>query len=70
MNGHDFIKNFQNFPPEIQQEIIDFAFYIEQKREKNLIKSMQTLAEESKCFEFLNNEEDLYSLADAKELYK
>lgn len=58
-------------PQEKAIEISDFAdFVIKRYEEQVLTDSIQKLASESKTFAFLNNEEDLYSLADLKEHYK
>jgi hypothetical protein len=51
-------------------EISDFAdFIIKKYEEKTLTDNIQKLTSESKAFDFLNSEEELYSLDDLKEKY-
>jgi hypothetical protein len=50
--------------------VIDFAKYLYLEYEDELIKnSIMKLASESKSFEFLKDEEDLYSMKDVKVKY-
>lgn len=53
------------------QEINDFAeFLLSKIDDKILLEGIQKLTSDSKSFEYLNNEEDLYSVNDLKEKYK
>jgi hypothetical protein len=58
--------------PDIKiQEINDFAeFLLSKIDDKILLEGIQKLATDSKSFEYLKNEEDLYSVNDLKEKYK
>jgi hypothetical protein len=58
--------------PDIKiQEINDFAeFLLSKIDDKILLEGIQKLASDSKSFEYLKNEEDLYSVNDLKEKYK
>jgi len=58
--------------PDIKiQEINDFAeFLLSRIDDKILLEGMQKLASDSKSFEYLKNEEELYSVNDLKEKYK
>ena len=52
------------------EEVIDLSKYLCLKYEDELIKSgIMKLASESKSFEFLKDEEDLYSMKDVKVIY-
>ncbi|MBC8154391.1 MAG: hypothetical protein H7Z72_15920 [Bacteroidetes bacterium] len=51
-------------------ETADFAeFVVKQYEERKLTEGIQQLTATSQAFDFLNNEEDLYSEADLKEVY-
>lgn len=64
----DFLKKL---PDEKVLEIADFAEYLYRKSEDNILKEgIQHLISQSKSFEFLEDEEDLYTLDDLKERYK
>ncbi len=53
------------------QEISDFAeFLLSKIDDEILLKGIQKLASDSKSYEYLNKEEDLYSVNDLKEKYK
>lgn len=57
-------------PEDKAQEISDFADIIIRRHEEHrLTEGMQQLSSESHTFDFLNNDEDLYSQADIKEAY-
>ena len=58
--------------PDIKiREINDFAdFLLSRIDDKITLEGIQKLAVESKVFEFLKDEEDLYSVNDLKEKYK
>ena len=58
-------------PQEKAMEIADFAEFVLQKYDEQILqKGVQKLISDSKTFEFLKSEEDIYSLADLKERYK
>lgn len=64
------LKAINELPTDKAQEIYDFAdFIIKRYEEHQLIQGIQKLTSESEAFEFLNNEEELYSLSDLKEVY-
>ena len=64
------IQAINQLPDEKAQEISDFAdFMIKRYEEHQLTKGIQQLTANSNTFEFLNSEEDLYSIADLKEVY-
>lgn len=64
------IKVINQLPDEKAEEISDFAVFLIKKFEENrMIKNIHQLASNSKTFEFLNDEKDLYSLNDLKEKY-
>lgn len=53
------------------EEVSDFAgFLLSKIDDRNLTEGIQKLAADSKTFKFLEDEEDLYSVADLKETYK
>ena len=57
-------------PEEKAEEISDFAdFVFKRYEEYELTKSIQKLASESHIFDFLTNEEEIYSIDDLKEVY-
>ncbi|MBI3599252.1 MAG: hypothetical protein HY097_01225, partial [Nitrospinae bacterium] len=52
-------------------EVADFTEYLYQKYEEYIFnRGIRKLASESKSFEFLKEEEDLYTVNDLKEKYK
>ena len=58
-------------PQDKASEIADFADYILKKYDDQVLqKGIEKLISDSKTFDFLKNEEDLYTLADLKERYK
>ncbi len=64
------IKAINQLPEEKAEEISDFAeFIMKQYEEQQLTKGIQHLAASSQAFDFLNNEEDLYTEDDLKEKY-
>ena len=57
-------------PDDKVREISNFiSFILNQYEESVLIEGIQKLAAEGKSFEFLYNEEDLYTVDDLKEVY-
>ena len=64
------IKAINQLPEDKAEEISDFVdFIIKRYEEHQLIKGIQQLTSKSQTFSFLKDEEDLYSLADLKEVY-
>jgi len=64
------LKIINQLPEDKAAEISDFAdFVFKRYEEYELTKGIQKLVSESETFAFLNKEEDLYSLADLKEVY-
>lgn len=64
------IKAINQLPEDKAEEISNFAdFVIKRYEEYSLTQGIQKLANESHIFNFLNEEEDLYSVADLKEVY-
>jgi hypothetical protein len=64
------VKAINQLPEDKAEEISDFADFISKRYEEhNLIKGIQQLTSNSQTFEFLKDEEDLYSEADLKEVY-
>ena len=62
------LKAINQLPEDKAKEISDFAdFIIKRHEEHRLTEGMQQLASASQTFDFLNNEEDLYSEADLKQ---
>ena len=64
------IKVINQLPEDKAQEISDFADFVSKRYEEHqLTQGIQKLIANSKTFDFLNDEEDLYSVADLKEVY-
>jgi hypothetical protein len=64
------VKAINQLPEEKAEEISDFAdFIIKRYEESILTKGLQTLNSQSHSFDFLNEEEDFYSLSDLKKVY-
>lgn len=64
------IKAINQLPEDKAEEIFDFADFITKRFEdQNLAQGIKQLTSNSKVFNFLKNEEDLYTEADLKELY-
>jgi hypothetical protein len=58
-------------PADKIEEVSDFADYVLKKYDdRSLQQEMQVIIEQSDTFNFLNEEEELYSIADLKERYK
>jgi hypothetical protein len=57
-------------PEEKAEEISDFADFVYKRYEENLlVNGIQKIVSDSKAFEFLNHEEEVYSITDLKEIY-
>ena len=64
------LKIINQLPDDKAAEISDFAdFVFKRYEEYELTKGIQKMVSQSQAFDFLNDEEDLYSLADLKEVY-
>jgi hypothetical protein len=64
------LKAINQLPEDKAEEISDFADFVYKRyEEQELTNGIQKLTSESQVFEFLNNEEDIYSVADLKEVY-
>jgi len=64
------LKAINQLPEEKAEEISDFAeFMMKQYEEQKLSEGIQRLIANSQTFDFLNNEEELYTEADIKEKY-
>ena len=63
------IKTLSKLPQDKVKEISDFADFILKKHEEEYLqKGMKQLVFESNAFYFLQDEEDLYSVEDLKEI--
>ena len=64
------IKYLKELPNEKISEVHDFVKYLYQKHEEYILKTgIQKLETESGSFQFLKNEEELYTVNDIKEKY-
>jgi len=64
------INAIKRLPEEKAEEISDFVdFMIKRYDEQLLSESIQQLTSKSQTFQFLESEEDLYTLSDLKEVY-
>lgn len=64
------LKVINQLPVDKAEEIWEFAdFLLKRYEEQELTSGIQRLATEAKTFEFLENEEELYSEKDLKEVY-
>ena len=64
------VKTLNLLPAEKAGEVSDFADYILKKHEEHTLqKGIQKLVEQSQTFQFLHDEEDLYTEDDIKERF-
>lgn len=75
MSRDTLIKNTLNSLSKLSeqkiQEVSDFAeFLLSKSDDIVLTKGIQKLATESKSFDFLKDDEDLYAIGDLKQTYK
>ena len=64
------IKTLKMLPAEKASEVSDFADYVLKKHEEDTLqKGIEKIVEQSQTFNFLNDEEDLYTTNDIKEKY-
>jgi len=67
----DTLEKIERLPDFEIEEINDFAGYLLSRLDdKILVDGIQQLSSDSKTFDYLNNEENLYSVNDIKEKYK
>ncbi|MEI6509069.1 MAG: hypothetical protein WCO54_11345 [Bacteroidota bacterium] len=64
------LEVLSKLPNERANEIADFADYIMKKYEEEILQNgIQKLTADSKTFEYLQNDENIYTLNDVKERY-
>lgn len=64
------IKAINQLPEDKAEEISDFADFVSKRYEEHqLTRGIQKLTADSRAFEFLNADDDLYSVSDLKEVY-
>jgi hypothetical protein len=64
------LKAIHQLPEEKAEEISDFADFVFKRYEENLVQTgINKMVAESKAFEFLENEEELYAVSDLKVVY-
>jgi hypothetical protein len=64
------IKAINLLPEDKAEEISDFADFMTKRYDEQLLsESIQQLTSKSQTFQFLESEEDLYTLSDLKEVY-
>ncbi|MEO6286760.1 MAG: hypothetical protein ABIN80_25455 [Dyadobacter sp.] len=64
------VEAIKQLPQDKAEEISDFADFVRKRYEEDqLSQGIRKLAAESAAFEFLNDEEELYSVADLKVVY-
>ena len=64
------LKAINQLPEDKREEISDFAdFVFKYYEERQFTNGIQKLASKSQAFDFLNNEDDIYSIVDLKEVY-
>jgi hypothetical protein len=64
------LKIFNQLPEDKVEEISNFAdFILKRYEESELLRGIQKVASEGNSFNFLKDEEDLYTMADLKKVY-
>lgn len=64
------IQTIKKLPNDKVQEVSNFiSFLLKQYEEEQLTQGIQKISGDSNTFEFLNQEEEIYSLNDLKEVY-
>ena len=64
------LKVMNQLPEDKAEEISDFAdFVFKRYEEHELTNGIQKIASESQAFDFLNRQEEIYTVADLKEVY-
>lgn len=65
------IDKLSRLPEQKIQEVSDFTeFLLNKMDDRSLTEGIQKLTVQSKSFEFLEDEEEIYSKSDLKEVYK
>ncbi len=65
------IETLSQLPQDKIKEVHDFADFILKKYDEEILqRGVEKLVSDSKAFDFLNEDEDLYSSDDLKEKYK
>jgi len=65
------LKKMEQLPEEKLREVSDFVEFLLQRREEHALEEgIKQMAAESKSFEFLQEEDDIYTVNDLKEKYK
>ncbi|SEJ02293.1 hypothetical protein SAMN05216327_105325 [Dyadobacter sp. SG02] len=64
------LEAINQLPVDKAEEISDFADFVRKRHEEQqLIEGIQTLVETSAAFDFLKEDEEIYSVKDLKEIY-
>jgi len=64
------VKTLSKLPAEKAGEVSDFADFILKNHEEHILqKGIERLTVQSGSFDFLNDDEDIYSIEDIKEKY-
>lgn len=64
------LKAMNQLPDDKAEEISDFAdFVFKRYEEQELSKGLQSIVSESTAFNFLNEEQEIYSISDLKEVF-
>lgn len=64
------LKVINELPQDRAEEISDFADFVYKRyEEQELTNGIHKITTESQSFDFLNNEEEIYTIADLKEVY-
>ncbi|MDP1843412.1 MAG: hypothetical protein Q8K64_08330 [Sediminibacterium sp.] len=64
------LKAINQLPDDKAAEISDFAdFVFKRFEEQELANGIQKMVSDGKSFDFLKNEDDIYSISDLKEVY-
>lgn len=67
---HKTLNTLARLPHDKVREVADFADFILKKYEEEVLqKGIEKLVSQSKTYDFLKNEENLYSVEDLKEKY-
>jgi hypothetical protein len=65
------ILSISQLPVEKIREVADYAEYLLKKHEDKItLKGIEQMVNQSQAYEFLHDEEDIYTVADLKERYK
>ncbi len=64
------LKAIAQLPVDKAEEISDFADFVSKRYEEQLLSNgLTSLVAESESFDFLKDEDEIYTLADLKEVY-